>query len=1025
MVENLQTSPENNRNDALSVESPVAKEMSVSGVLAHENETYEDKSESESGTATQEESEDENDDRDVSDKSMVQIQNSMPINTSVSPVKGSQSKSESDQSAKVTSERIVQTGSSSESSIKTTPDTSLETPSLNLDSTEIKPPQKDEAKARDEAKTSMPATNIPKPKAPQSETNSSNTSLSPNKKNSVGSPKSIDGGPLNIRALPFESGINTECIQLLRQLWNVHDEALNFLNSVHVALCTLRRWLRTEDNEFEESMWDKKRLSSCVAASQGNPRRMAAGKSESDASGESKNDVRWIPLQSYVDGLKCISDSVSDIEKQCLTLSVFQSQCKLVLYAKIRHAKRQVNHDRLAILNGVSQLVTVATQVLASPSFWLTSEKSEVALCACSVFHLAETYNTSLESCWAHVEASLAAVNSSLSSTPSDADSGNEMGATTSPTKIRVLAQVKAANTNDAPLLKQSLKPLTATKLLQVIAQRRAIFIASDFTRAALGSFYENQTEVLGADKFAQFLDDENKNLSPLEKAFSKRPSLLGRAAVKESENGELRLTKSFKMKLYGYFHEVLWSLVGDSSEDLILWSLQTSIPLSLQSLETQMQLRKALMLGVHAQAGNPTPLLPAFETIGGALHSFSLMVNWDEKMREAFEITFRVKRPEHVALVTKPEPSQWSTEVGKKFGEMFSSCILLVESGNSVTNRMSLPLAERQKLTKMFGEEEPLGDEAQILFRLEATLNYFRAWTVRRAKVWLNSWAVLQFIACSQRDPAILVQMIKSKEAFLITREVLLKNENIAIRISARNRQMCADDMKKAIQNLQRVPDELLHAVGIVCRTLSLATLQTYMPDASHWRGVGKGSGLDPDRPSSYVRIFIDRVVEPVFKAAVNLVPPIVQESLGKQVIYAMCDAWLHYILQKKIKFSEWGAVQLLRDFVSLREWIRNETQLDKEARKAILQLEVLKSCEGVAYLLLRNPGDVLGVGKKSRKSRRVAPAAGDSVDSSPAASEASTAEDDIPPEMYVPNQQMWLQLRLKKTGFSSCCNF
>ena len=71
----------------------------------------------------------------------------------------------------------------------------------------------------------------------------------------------------------------------------------------------------------------------------------------------------------------------------------------------------------------------------------------------------------------------------------------------------------------------------------------------------------------------------------------------------------------------------------------------------------------------------------------------------------------------------------------------------------------------------------------------------------------------------------------------------------------------------------------------------------------------------------------------------------------------------------------SEWGAVQLLRDFISFRDWIRNNTSLDPEARKAILQLEVLKRCEGVAYLLLRSPGDVLGVGKPSRKTRRVAP--------------------------------------------------
>jgi hypothetical protein len=71
----------------------------------------------------------------------------------------------------------------------------------------------------------------------------------------------------------------------------------------------------------------------------------------------------------------------------------------------------------------------------------------------------------------------------------------------------------------------------------------------------------------------------------------------------------------------------------------------------------------------------------------------------------------------------------------------------------------------------------------------------------------------------------------------------------------------------------------------------------------------------------------------------------------------------------------SEWGAVQLLRDFTAFREWIRVETALEKEARRAILQLEVLRRCEGVAYLLLRNPGDVLGVGKPSRKNRRIAP--------------------------------------------------
>jgi hypothetical protein len=60
-------------------------------------------------------------------------------------------------------------------------------------------------------------------------------------------------------------------------------------------------------------------------------------------------------------------------------------------------------------------------------------------------------------------------------------------------------------------------------------------------------------------------------------------------------------------------------------------------------------------------------------------------------------------------------------------------------------------------------------------------------------------------------------------------------------------------------------MPDEMLLAVGPVCNTLSLATLQSYMPASTHWKGVGRSSGLDPDKPSSYIRIFIGRLCFPL----------------------------------------------------------------------------------------------------------------------------------------------------------------
>ncbi|CAG7830238.1 unnamed protein product, partial [Allacma fusca] len=254
-----------------------------------------------------------------------------------------------------------------------------------------------------------------------------------------------------------------------------------------------------------------------------------------------------------------------------------------------------------------------------------------------------------------------------------------------------------------------------------------------------------------------------------------------------------------------------------------------------------------------------------------------------------------------------------------------------------------------------------------------------------------------------------------------LVTAQVLVENPITLVRLSALLRQMCSEDLQATLKKLTVMPEDLIGAVGPVAQTLSLATLQSYMPPASHWRRVGPASGLDPDKPSPYVRVFIERVMEPVISAVVEFVRGPVQEAIGKQVVQAACEAWLEFILEKQIHFSEWGAVQLLRDFMSIRDWIRTETQLDTEARKSVLQLEILKRCEGVAYLLLRSPGDVLGVGKPSRKNRRVVPS--DSAESSPSVSVTSITEDDIPPEMYVPNQQMWLDLRLRPSFLSSCC--
>ena len=49
-------------------------------------------------------------------------------------------------------------------------------------------------------------------------------------------------------------------------------------------------------------------------------------------------------------------------------------------------------------------------------------------------------------------------------------------------------------------------------------------------------------------------------------------------------------------------------------------------------------------------------------------------------------------------------------------------------------------------------------------------------------------------------------------------------------------------------------------------------------------------------------------------------------------------------------------------RDFHALAEWLRGYPGLDPEARTQILAVDVLRECEGVARLLMRQPPLVVG---------------------------------------------------------------
>lgn len=164
------------------------------------------------------------------------------------------------------------------------------------------------------------------------------------------------------------------------------------------------------------------------------------------------------------------------------------------------------------------------------------------------------------------------------------------------------------------------------------------------------------------------------------------------------------------------------------------------------------------------------------------------------------------------------------------------------------------------------------------------------------------------------------------------------------------------------------------------------------------------------------------ERVLRPVL-AASGLLTASVQLTVGGLVLRIACESWLDHIYTHRIKFSEWGALQLLTDFGAVPTWLCERVSLPTELRAALLRHEVLRRCEGVGRLLLRRPGErvamtATGLPAAPGPTATVHPALAAPTGrfgqpSAGQGGEGAAPADTMPAEMYVPNQEQWLELR------------
>ncbi|CAH1404432.1 unnamed protein product, partial [Nezara viridula] len=470
----------------------------------------------------------------------------------------------------------------------------------------------------------------------------------------------------------------------------------------------------------------------------------------------------------------------------------------------------------------------------------------------------------------------------------------------------------------------------------------------------------------------------ESHKLKPLFDTMAKEtPDRLGPYFIKESRSkGDMRMSTKARQKVIAYYQEVLWGLVGTYAEYKLIW----------RAIGFQGEACNQWATWIKKLACNPTLphiLKPALQSLVDGLCLHITTVTWDHMFRKAM-VAAGYQNSKYIN-----NNYENGTYTGLMFSEMFSELVSLSNS------------CEGSNWTVAALEELPLTEQIPILHRLDHTIHTCRLWAEGKARQLANMWNMDQFFRVTQIDVAASLKEL-SNSHFANQNDLLGPECSVHVMVCGKMRAKLVSEVNANVEQLKAVPAQSIDVLASVTRTFSLANLKLMFPSPKYWK---QQFDEIPQYASKYVEDYLDEILKPVVNATKTLEDPI-QQKVSCLVLDIMCEAWLDHIYKNKIKFTEWGALQLLADFGAVPTWLMERVQ----ATPNLLSTEMLRRCEGVGRLLLSQPGHRIPMIDKTIRKYQ------DEGESSPTR---------MPPEMYVPNQTQWLELRAQRNNyFSFCCS-
>lgn len=122
----------------------------------------------------------------------------------------------------------------------------------------------------------------------------------------------------------------------------------------------------------------------------------------------------------------------------------------------------------------------------------------------------------------------------------------------------------------------------------------------------------------------------------------------------------------------------------------------------------------------------------------------------------------------------------------------------------------------------------------------------------------------------------------------------------------------------------------------------------------------------------NEFINVYLDIMYQPIIEATKDI-------EILNLTMKIICESLLENIYNKQIKFTICGALNLLKDIEGIAEWIENNKEVPECFREKLMKHEVLKYCEGVGKILLREPDEVISMFPSPTKAKRMATATED----------------------------------------------